>query len=52
MKRRAFLAGAAGLLAAPLAAGAQQPGKVWRVGPLSTGVGTGSSIRRLLSEGL
>ena len=26
--------------------------KVWRVGSLSTGVSTGSSIRRLLSEGL
>jgi ABC-type uncharacterized transport system substrate-binding protein len=34
MDRRAFLAGAAALLAAPLAAGAQQAGKVYRVGLL------------------
>jgi putative tryptophan/tyrosine transport system substrate-binding protein len=52
MDRRAFLAGAAALLTAPLAVGAQPAGKVWRVGSLSTGVSTGSSIRRLLSEGL
>ena len=52
MDRRAFLAGAPALLAAPLAAEAQQVRKVWRVGSLSTGVSTGSSIRRLLSEGL
>jgi putative ABC transport system substrate-binding protein len=35
MDRRAFLAGAAGLLAAPLAAEAQRPGKVHRIGFLS-----------------
>jgi putative tryptophan/tyrosine transport system substrate-binding protein len=35
MDRRAFLAGAAALLAAPLAAGAQQVGKVYRLGILS-----------------
>jgi len=52
MDRRAFLAGAAALLTAPLAVGAQPAGKVWRVGSLSTGVSTGSSLRRLLSEGL
>jgi putative tryptophan/tyrosine transport system substrate-binding protein len=52
MDRRAFLAGSAALLTAPLAVGAQPAGKVWRVGSLSTGVSTGSSIRRLLSEGL
>jgi hypothetical protein len=34
MDRRAFLAGAAALLAAPLAAEAQQPGKVYRIGLL------------------
>jgi putative ABC transport system substrate-binding protein len=51
--RRAFLGTVAGgLLAAPLAAEGQQAGKVWRVGSLSTGVSTGSSTRRLLSEGL
>jgi putative ABC transport system substrate-binding protein len=32
--RRAFLAGSLGLLAAPLAAAAQQPGKVYRIGML------------------
>jgi ABC-type uncharacterized transport system substrate-binding protein len=37
MDRRAFLAGAAALLAAPLAAKAQQAGRVYRVGYLSTG---------------
>jgi putative tryptophan/tyrosine transport system substrate-binding protein len=35
MDRRAFLAGAAALLAAPLAAEAQQPGKVYRLGYLA-----------------
>ena len=35
MDRRAFLAGAAALLAAPLAAEAQQAGKVWRIGVLA-----------------
>jgi putative ABC transport system substrate-binding protein len=34
MDRRAFLAGAAALLAAPLAVEAQQTGKVWQVGVL------------------
>jgi putative ABC transport system substrate-binding protein len=34
IERRAFLAGAAALLAAPLAAEAQQTGKVWQVGVL------------------
>ena len=35
MNRRAFVAGTLGLIAAPLAAGAQQPGKVYRIGWLS-----------------
>ena len=35
MERRAFLAGAAALLAAPFAAEAQQAGKVWRIGVLA-----------------
>jgi putative tryptophan/tyrosine transport system substrate-binding protein len=35
MERRAFLAGAAALLAVPLAAGAQPAGKVYRIGVLS-----------------
>jgi len=35
MKRRVFVTGVAGLLAAPLAAEAQQAGKVPRVGFLS-----------------
>jgi putative ABC transport system substrate-binding protein len=34
MDRRAFLAGSAALLVAPLAAEAQQAGKVWRIGML------------------
>jgi putative ABC transport system substrate-binding protein len=37
MDRRAFLSGAAALLAAPLAAEAQQAGKVYRIGFLSGG---------------
>jgi putative ABC transport system substrate-binding protein len=35
MERRAFLAGSAALLALPLAAGAQQAGKIYRIGWLS-----------------
>ena len=37
MDRRAFVAGAAALLAAPLAAEAQEAGKVYRLGILSPG---------------
>ena len=40
MERRAFLGLAGGILAAPLAAGAQPAGKVYRIGYLSTGSGT------------
>src|SRR5215470_1477978 len=35
LERRAFLAGIASLLAAPLAADAQPAGKIWRIGYLS-----------------
>jgi len=34
MKRRAFVTGLGAVLAAPLGAGAQQAGKVWRIGLL------------------
>jgi putative ABC transport system substrate-binding protein len=44
MNRRAFLILSGGLLAAPLAAEAQQPGKVHRIGYL--GVTTASSYAR------
>ena len=55
MDRRAFLAGAAGLLAAPLAAGAQEAGRAYRLGFLSPGAppppGTSTAILHLI-EGL
>ena len=38
MERRAFLAGVAGLLAAPLAAEAQQAGKMYRIGLCHVGL--------------
>jgi len=48
MNRRAFIGTVAGgLLAAPLAAGAQPAGKVYRIGYLSTGSGTSSNPRIL-----
>jgi hypothetical protein len=37
MNRRAFVTGLGAVLAAPLAADAQQAGKVWRIGFLSPG---------------
>ena len=46
MKRRAFLAGAAALLAAPLAAEAQQVGRVPRVAWLGGGAGRPASEQR------
>jgi putative tryptophan/tyrosine transport system substrate-binding protein len=46
MERRAFLSGAAALLAAPPAAEAQQPGKVYRLGHL--GVNRASDVQHLL----
>ncbi len=48
MDRRAFIAGSLGLLAAPLAAEAQQPGKVFRIGVL--GVGSPELLRQSLHE--
>jgi putative tryptophan/tyrosine transport system substrate-binding protein len=55
MQRRTFLAMAsAGFLAAPLGAGAQQGGKVWRIGVLSpvpsTGTGSPALLRQSLRE--
>jgi putative ABC transport system substrate-binding protein len=44
MERRAFLAGAAALLTAPLAAEAQSTGKVYRIGVLSPGPATSPPI--------
>jgi putative tryptophan/tyrosine transport system substrate-binding protein len=44
MDRRAFLAGAAALLAAPLAAESQQAGKVWRIGLLVPGLPPGCGL--------
>ena len=52
MDRRAFLAGTAGLLAAPLAAGAQQQGKVYRLGYLSSGTSTSNLFVEGFREGL
>src|SRR5262245_61556850 len=47
MDRRAFLGTlAGGLLAAPVAAEAQQPGKIWRVGYLGNGLPTQSAHTR------
>jgi ABC-type uncharacterized transport system substrate-binding protein len=50
MDRRAFLAGAAGLLAAPLAAEAQPAGKVYRVGLLTDSVQAVENLREGLRE--
>ena len=54
MNRRAFLRTlTGGLLAAPLAAEAQQPGKVWRVGYLGNGLPTQSAhMRDAFRQGL
>jgi putative ABC transport system substrate-binding protein len=43
MDRRTFLASLAGLLAAPRAAAAQQPGRVYRIGVVAAGVNPRSS---------
>jgi hypothetical protein len=43
--RRAFLAGSLAVFAAPLAAGAQQAGKVWRIGLLDLASAPASSSR-------
>jgi putative ABC transport system substrate-binding protein len=50
MDRRAFLAGAAALLAAPLAAEAQPAGKVPRLGYLSALSGSDPQLHRSLDE--
>jgi putative tryptophan/tyrosine transport system substrate-binding protein len=42
--RRAFIVTAAGFLAAPLAAEAQQTGKIWRIGLLFPGLPPGCGI--------
>jgi ABC-type uncharacterized transport system substrate-binding protein len=53
MDRRAFLAGAAALLAASLAAEAQQAGKVGRIGYLSTGTAEANGpLRQAFIDGL
>ena len=51
MNRRAFLSGAAALLAAPRAAEAQQAGKVYRVGFLTNGWSTASRQGTVLPGG-
>ena len=49
MDRRAFMSGiAGGLLAAPLAAGAQPAGKIFRIGIL--GLGSSELLRQTLRE--
>ena len=53
MDRRAFVAGALGLLAAPLTADAQPAaGKIHRIGFLSTSGSGGADLRRALLDGL
>jgi putative ABC transport system substrate-binding protein len=52
MERRTFLAGAgAVLLAAPLAAGAQQAAKVFKVGELHPGIGSEERLAALREVG-
>jgi putative tryptophan/tyrosine transport system substrate-binding protein len=51
--RRAFLASSLGLLAAPLALEAQQPGKVWRIGSLGGTSRTANAyLTNAFSQGL
>jgi putative ABC transport system substrate-binding protein len=52
MDRRAFLAGAAALFASPLVAEAQQAGKVYRIGYLSSGPSTSNPFVEGFREGL
>jgi putative ABC transport system substrate-binding protein len=54
MNRRAFLCGLTGALAAPLAAEAQQSGKVWRIGYLGNFpfTPTNSSLLAVFTDGL
>jgi putative tryptophan/tyrosine transport system substrate-binding protein len=51
MNRRAFVTGLGAVLAAPLAAGAQQAGKVWRIGQLVSSEPVGlDAFRQRLGE--
>ena len=52
MDRRAFLAGAAGLLAAPLAAEAQQAAKIARIGYLSPNLAASPHLPEAFRQGL
>ena len=52
MDRRIFLTTVAGLLAAPLAAKAQQAKKVWRIGYLGSSSGTSQHLVAAFQEGL
>jgi putative ABC transport system substrate-binding protein len=55
LDRRAFIAGLGAILAAPLAAGAQQTGKVWRIGHLAAIPATTPDTARIVNafiEGL
>ena len=52
MDRRAFLAGAVALLAAPLAAEAQQAAKIARIGYLSPNLATSPHLREAFRQGL
>ena len=52
IRRRAFVSGALGLLAAPRGVEAQQAGKVFRIGVLSPGPATGAGFPTRLRESL
>ena len=52
MNRRAFVAGSLSLLAVPLAAEAQQAGRVYRIGLLGAGSQMGSELRQAFEQSL